>query len=443
MGDVISTFLFQPPEEPTPIARSKVFWLETRLGSRIPAFYINRFPGRFTILYSHGNAEDLGMLYEYLKELSRLLKVNIMAYDYTGYGLANVANEVERWAFTPSEEHCYADIEAAYHHLTDVEDIEPASIILYGRSVGSGPSCYLAEKMFIGIESEKRCGGMILHSPFLSVCRVVVDMGFTVNGDLFPNIERVQHLGCPVFVIHGTEDAVVPFHHGQKLYEALPPKYRAPPFWAKNLGHNDVELHQPRQFIKELRNFLALASRSPRLQRSARFAGTGPISSSSRSSDEFDVAPMTFGKSTRVESPPRARRSARPVRFEDSGASPLRGGSHGPPGILKNGSGQGQSVYAKDMRQGRDERLLPSPPPTKKLLNVKVEKGSGRVGPILGNEDVRRPRVASPRDSRVPQSTSRPSSPVQQRRTKEERSKSTFERQQQVIKARVTSTRRR
>ena len=195
MGDVISTFLFQPPDVPTPIARSKVFWLETRLGSRIPAFFVKPFPGRFTILYSHGNAEDLGMLYDYLTELSRLLKVNIMAYDYTGYGLANIANEVERWAFAPSEEHCYADIEAAYHHLTEIENIEPASIILYGRSVGSGPSCYLAEKMFIGIESEKRCGGMILHSPFLSVCRVVVDMGFTVDGDLFPNIERVQHLG--------------------------------------------------------------------------------------------------------------------------------------------------------------------------------------------------------------------------------------------------------
>ena len=247
---------------------------------------------------------------------------------------------------------------------------------------------------------------------------------------------------CPVFVIHGTEDAVVPFHHGQKLYEALPPKYRAPPFWAKNLGHNDIELHQPRQFIKELRNFLTLASKSPRLQRSARFAGTGPIRTSSRSADEFDVAPMSYGK-----------RSARPVRFEDTGASPVRATrSPGPPGILRNssghsqGQGQGQAMYAKDMRQGRDERMLPSPPPTKRLLNVKVEKGSGRMGPILGQEDVCRARVASPLvDSRGPISTarSRSSSPMKQRRTKEERTRSTFERQQQVIQARVASTRRR
>jgi len=390
------------------------------------------------------------MLYEYLKELSRLLKVNIMAYDYTGYGLANIANEVERWAFTPSEEHCYADIEAAYHHLTDVEDIEPASIILYGRSVGSGPSCYLAEKMFIGIESEKRCGGLILHSPFLSVCRVVVDMGFTINGDLFPNIERVQHLGCPVFVIHGTEDAVVPFSHGQKLYEALPPQYRAPPFWAKNLGHNDIELHQPRQFIKELRNFLTVASKSPRLQRSARFSGS--ISPRISSSEEFDVAPMKYGKDRKgsrsgdgvspslrygVESPGRQR----PVRFDERSPSEVRERSSGPIGILRNGDGQ--AAYARDMRQGRDERILPSPPPTNKLLNMKIDRSSGRVGPVLGHEDVRRPRGHYDSQLIPSRSRSSSSSPTKQRRTKEDKAKSAFERQQQIIQARASTTRKR
>ena len=36
-------------------------------------------------------------------------------------------------------------------------------------------------------------GGVILHSPFLSVIRVVLDMGFTGIGDLFPNVDRVAH----------------------------------------------------------------------------------------------------------------------------------------------------------------------------------------------------------------------------------------------------------
>ena len=44
--------------------------------------------GAPTILYSHANAEDLGNIYPWCKFLSKMLGVNIFAYDYTGYGLA-------------------------------------------------------------------------------------------------------------------------------------------------------------------------------------------------------------------------------------------------------------------------------------------------------------------------------------------------------------------
>jgi len=39
-----------------------------------------------TFLFSHGNAEDLGMIYDWFQDLGRLLHVNVMCYDYTGYG---------------------------------------------------------------------------------------------------------------------------------------------------------------------------------------------------------------------------------------------------------------------------------------------------------------------------------------------------------------------
>ena len=49
---------------------------------------------------SHGNAEDLGIIHSYMVELSKLLYVNVLAYDYSGYGLGmkrteNVENNVE------------------------------------------------------------------------------------------------------------------------------------------------------------------------------------------------------------------------------------------------------------------------------------------------------------------------------------------------------------
>ena len=79
MGDMISSLLFQPPP-PTYIHPSRHFWLNTSYGTRIPAFFIERPNAQVTILFSHGNAEDLGMIYDWFNDLARVLRVNIMAY---------------------------------------------------------------------------------------------------------------------------------------------------------------------------------------------------------------------------------------------------------------------------------------------------------------------------------------------------------------------------
>jgi abhydrolase domain-containing protein 17 len=83
MGDAISSLLFQPPP-PTYLHPSRHFWLNTSAGSRIPAFFIEKPNAQVTILFSHGNAEDLGMIYDWFNDLARVLRVNIMGYDYTG-----------------------------------------------------------------------------------------------------------------------------------------------------------------------------------------------------------------------------------------------------------------------------------------------------------------------------------------------------------------------
>lgn len=202
------------------------------------------------------------MIYEYLTELSKLLRVNIMAYDYTGYGLGAIDENNMSAGFSPSEEHAYADINAAYDYLTTAKGISPASIILYGRSVGSGPSCYLAQRLFMNrsqvVEDAQRLGGVILHSPFLSVLRVVMDLGVTLSADLFPNSERVSDIRCPIFIIHGTHDEVVPFGHGKTLHDSIPQNYRCAPFWAEKMGHNDIEVEMTGAFVQRLKSYILL-----------------------------------------------------------------------------------------------------------------------------------------------------------------------------------------
>lgn len=275
MGETISTLVFRPPA-PTYLKPSRYFFLDieppedsivTGCGAaehadlsacngssseetterhlhRIPAFYIKRKGAKITLLFSHGNAEDLGMMYSRIKELARILQVNIMAYDYTGYGFSTGS---------PSEEMCYRNIDAAYSYLRNVRNIPPSQIVLYGRSLGSGPSCYLAAKTARDGES---VAAVILHSPFLSVYRVVMDCGFNMVGDMFLNKSNAADIRCPVLIVHGTKDEVVPFWHGQELLQTLPAQCRAKPFWADGLGHNNIEVYLKKQYVEHMTNFL-------------------------------------------------------------------------------------------------------------------------------------------------------------------------------------------
>ena len=150
MGAKISSLVFQPPEVTYMHAKKHIIWLRTVQNINIPAFYIDR-RSKVTLLFSHGNAEDLGMIYDWFCELSKQIRVNILAYDYEGYG----KTEGE-----PNEKSCYEDIDAAYEFLTKTLHTPSENIVLYGRSLGSGPSCYLAERLH---KANVRIGGLILQ----------------------------------------------------------------------------------------------------------------------------------------------------------------------------------------------------------------------------------------------------------------------------------------
>jgi pimeloyl-ACP methyl ester carboxylesterase len=150
MGKSISSLVFQPPQVTYLQTKNHLIWLRTANDVDIPAFYIDR-KSKITILFSHGNAEDLGMFYDSFLEFSLELKVNVLAYDYEGYGKAGGV---------PTEQGCYHCIDAAFHFLNTTLHIPSEQIVLYGRSLGSGPSCYLAEKLH---KQQKVLGGLMLQ----------------------------------------------------------------------------------------------------------------------------------------------------------------------------------------------------------------------------------------------------------------------------------------
>lgn len=258
MGNVTSSvaakFAFFPPEPPSyevyrdevdgrlvmsglsPDKNVNVHLLDTKGGNKIVATFWRHPAGRFTLLYSHGNAADLGQMQELFLELRAHLRVNIMSYDYSGYGSSSGK---------PSEVNTYYDIEAVYECLTNEYGIKQEDVILYGQSVGSGPTLHLASR-------SPRLRSIVLHSAILSGIRVLYNVKVTFWFDIFKNIDKIRNVNCPVLVIHGTNDEIVDFSHGKRLWELAKEKYD--PLWVKGAGHCNIETFP--EYIKHLRKFI-------------------------------------------------------------------------------------------------------------------------------------------------------------------------------------------
>lgn len=153
----------------------------------------------------------------------------------------------------PLEGNTYTDIETVYDYTVKhvVRNNIEGNVILYGQSVGGGPSCYLASKKI-------HVGGLILHSAFMSGMRVLTPSRALACLDIFPNITRIKKVNCPVMVIHGVMDEEVTFEHGKALHEAVPEDCKRPPWWVKDRGHNDITDGRQKilEYIQKLKLFV-------------------------------------------------------------------------------------------------------------------------------------------------------------------------------------------
>lgn len=219
-----------------------VWKLRTRRGNDIVAVHVKHPKASATMLYSHGNAADLGQMFELFVELSLRLRINLMGYDYSGYGQSTGK---------PTEYNTYADIDAVYKCLKEQYGVKDEQLILYGQSVGSGPTIDLASRI-------PNLRGVVLHSPILSGIRVLYPVKRTYWFDIYKNIDKIGIVNCPVLVIHGTADEVVDYSHGKQLWELCKQKYE--PVWINGGGHCNLELYP--DYIKHLKKFVLSLNKS-------------------------------------------------------------------------------------------------------------------------------------------------------------------------------------
>ncbi|MGJ8674225.1 alpha/beta hydrolase [Rubritalea sp.] len=193
--------IFAPPEPSYTANSPDISTISSDDGSELAVLYLPAGKEMPTLLWSHGNAEDLGFARPLL-ELFHAKGFGVLAYDYPGYGISTGET---------SEISVYAAINSVYAYGLRDLNLPPHKIIAVGQSVGSGPACYLAEN--------KDLAALVLITPLTSVYRVPFHYPIFPR-DRFPNIKRIPKISEPLMIIHGDQDTIIPQSHGSELASA-------------------------------------------------------------------------------------------------------------------------------------------------------------------------------------------------------------------------------
>jgi len=241
-----SKLVFMPPRDVswTPAMAGLAYEdlrLEAAPGQRINAWFIPGDDARGTLIFAHGNGENIGWLMDYV-EFYRQFRVNVLFFDYRGYG--NSAGK-------PSENATYEDAAAVWKYLTETRGVSPSQIVIAGRSLGGAVAAHLA--------NEVTPAGLILESSFTCVPDIGAHYFPWLPVRLIARIHYdtksiIGSINCPVLIAHSPVDEVIPYSHGRRLFElAREPKS----FVDMSAGHNDSPRDKGRDFEKAVDEFLS------------------------------------------------------------------------------------------------------------------------------------------------------------------------------------------
>lgn len=181
-------------------------------GTRIIAWFLPRPEARATVLFLHGNGDNLGDLVFTARAL-QLLGLDVLMVDYRGYGHSEGQ---------PSEDGLYRDADAAWRWLVEARGVDPKRIVVHGRSLGGAVAVELARR--------RPVGGLVVESSFSSLVAIGQRQYPLLPVSLiarhrFESIRKVPEIAAPKLFFHGRDDALIPLRDGQRLYAAAaPPK---------------------------------------------------------------------------------------------------------------------------------------------------------------------------------------------------------------------------
>jgi fermentation-respiration switch protein FrsA (DUF1100 family) len=202
---------YNPEGEITPLAETGLTGAEkiaVPVGDEVVnGWYHPPQSGKPVIVYYKGNSGS------YTKEFERYRQFvangyGFVAFDYRGFPAS--PGEI-------TEENILADAIAVYDWVAE----KGFPLVIWGRSLGSGPATYVA--------SQREAKALLLETPLLSAANVAVQRypfmpAFWLMHDQFRVDEWIVNVSEPVLVAHGTGDKTVDASNGEAVYALAPNK---------------------------------------------------------------------------------------------------------------------------------------------------------------------------------------------------------------------------
>jgi len=232
-GEIFESFLYYPERIPrempppgwTPAGAREV-WMDDEDSTRIHGLWWGEPADRPAILFLHGNAQEV-FSWSLVREDLKRLGCRMLLIDYRGYGKSEG---------TPDEAGLYMDGRAALGWLED-NGVPASQTVVFGKSLGGGVACEIARG--------KELNGLVLESTFTSLASVASNLfpfapSAVPAGNAYDSLSKLPEIKCPVLVIHGDIDMLIPVDEGLRLFEAAgEPKEL---FIVRGAGHNDVSI---------------------------------------------------------------------------------------------------------------------------------------------------------------------------------------------------------
>jgi abhydrolase domain-containing protein 17 len=194
------------------------------------------------VVFSHGNGCDIYTMYKDITMIADALEIDVLIYDYPGYGLARSKQF--------SEQGCYNSLTT----VIEWAKMRYQHIALMGHSLGTGV-------VMDHVATFDWNSTVFLLSPYKSMGRVVSDStacSSLKSIDKFGTYYKLETIVCPVKIYHGEADTLIDISHAKDLFSSLR-NQTYEPTWLANVGHNDILDVVIRDHMGEISKIMGLA----------------------------------------------------------------------------------------------------------------------------------------------------------------------------------------